>query len=143
MLYLVGAEASSEASDDNEVVDGEGRGESEGETTALESESTVAEVMFLLRNGLFAAGALEVVAGAMIPGGMGQLARLKEDMERPVGCYRDEGEESVGCWVRPWVRLLLKRGQRRVEGRRTEHLRSETTADHKGKEMGSIFWGLL
>jgi hypothetical protein len=37
-----------------------------GDTTALESESTVVDVMFLLRNGLLAAGRLEAVAGAML-----------------------------------------------------------------------------
>jgi hypothetical protein len=64
--YFSGAAASSEASEDSEVEEGEWRGESLGETTALESESAVVEVTFLLRNGLLAAGRLEAVAGAMV-----------------------------------------------------------------------------
>jgi hypothetical protein len=48
------------------VDDADGRGESIGDTTALESESTVVEVMFLLRNGLFAAGRLALAVEAML-----------------------------------------------------------------------------
>jgi hypothetical protein len=92
--YLVGAGASSEASEDSEVDEGDWRGESMGETTALESESKVAEVMFLRRNGLLAAGRLEAVEGAMMCGLGGSIGRA--------GVHRvfekDDGE-SGGSWV--------------------------------------------
>ena len=64
--YFSWPAASSEASADSDVEEGESWGESLGDTTALESESAVAEVTFLLRSGLLAAGRLEAVAGAML-----------------------------------------------------------------------------
>jgi hypothetical protein len=76
-----GAGPSSEASEDSEVDEAERWGESVGETTALESESMVA-VTFLLRNGLFAAGRLDEVAGAIVLDLGGSIGPLAVEVHR-------------------------------------------------------------
>jgi hypothetical protein len=76
-----GAGPSSEASEDSEVDEAERWGESVGETTALESESMVA-VTFLLRNGLFAAGRLDAVAGAIVLDLGGSIGPLAVEVHR-------------------------------------------------------------
>jgi hypothetical protein len=77
-----GAGPSSEASEDSEVDEAERWGESVGETTALESESMVVAVTFLLRNGLFAAGRLDAVAGAIVLDLGGSIGPLAVEVHR-------------------------------------------------------------
>jgi hypothetical protein len=75
-----------------------------GDTTALESESMVVDVMFLLRNGLLAAGRLEAVAGAMLldlDGSIGQ--------RRGTPCSEDDDRGKSAVWRLETRRWELRR----------------------------------
>jgi hypothetical protein len=75
-----------------------------GDTTALESESMVVDVMFLLRNGLLAAGRLEAVAGAM-------LLDLDESIgqRRGTPCSGDDDRGKSVVWGLETRRWELRR----------------------------------